>query len=126
LGSIEDLPLGIASMVLTIVEESEAAGKARMLINRATQEVAALDVRQGIIEMISTIIVYMFTNLSRQEIDAMLGTKFEDTRVYQEAREEERRSIAFNLLQQGIPLPSIAQATGLTIVQLQELQAQLK
>ena len=77
------------------------------------------------IEMISTIVVYKFTNLSRQEIDAMLGTKLEETRVYQEAREEERRSIAINLLRQGISLEAIAQATSLTVIELQDIQTLL-
>jgi predicted transposase/invertase (TIGR01784 family) len=125
LGPIETLPLGVAAMVLTIVTESEAPEKARMLIRRATQEVSSLPVRQGIIEVINTIISYKFTDLSRKEIDAMLGTKFEETRVYREAREEERVAIAINLLRQGFAMEAIAQATNLTIAQLQELQAQV-
>jgi hypothetical protein len=36
---------------------------------------------------------------------------------------QERQSIALNLLQQGIALEAIAQATGFTIAQLQELQS---
>jgi predicted transposase YdaD len=106
------------------VKEAEAAEQARMLIGRANQEVSSLAIRQGIIEMISTIIAYKFTKLSRLEIDAMLGTKFEETRVYRETREEERLAIALNLLKEGIPLDVIARTTSLTIEQLQALQAQ--
>lgn len=65
-------------------------------------------------------------NLSRQEIDVMLDTKLENTRVYQETREEERRSIALNMLKDNLPLKQIVHLTGLTIVQLQELQSQMK
>ena len=43
-------------------------------------------------------------------------------RISQEVRQEERRSIALNLLRQNIPLETIAQATGLPIAQLQQLQ----
>jgi predicted transposase/invertase (TIGR01784 family) len=126
LGKIEELPLGVASMVLTIAKESEAPEQARMLIGRAHQEVASLPLRQGIIEMVSTIISYMFTGLSRREIDAMLGTKFQDTRVYQEAQEEKAQEIAVNLLRQGLAIEAIAQATKLTIPQLQALQAEVE
>jgi predicted transposase YdaD len=63
--------------------------------------------------------VYKFTNLSRQEIDAMLGIRLEETRVYREAREEEREKIALNLLRKNIPLETIAEATGLTISELE-------
>ena len=32
--------------------------------------------------------VYKFANLSRKEVEAMLGIKLEETRVYQEAKQE--------------------------------------
>jgi predicted transposase/invertase (TIGR01784 family) len=124
LGPIETLPLGVAAMVLTIVKESEAPEKARMLIRRATQEVSSLPVRQGIMEVINTIISYKFTNLSRKEIDVMLGTKFQETRVYREAKDERSEEIALNLLKDNVPLEQISQWTGLTIAQIQALQAQ--
>lgn len=101
LGEIENLPLGVAAMVLTIIEETAAPEKARMLIGRANQEIISLPIRQGIIEMISTIIIYKFTNLSRQEIELMLGTNLEETRVYQDAQDEgaKRQARALILLQ---------------------------
>jgi predicted transposase/invertase (TIGR01784 family) len=125
LGEMETLPFGIAAMVLTIVEEAVAAEKARMLIERAKREAMPVVDRQGIIGMISTIMIYKFTNLSRQEIDAMIGTKVQETRVYREARAEEKQEIALSLLQQDFPLEAIAKATKLTIEQLQQLQTQL-
>ncbi|MBD2328182.1 Rpn family recombination-promoting nuclease/putative transposase [Alkalinema sp. FACHB-956] len=88
LGEIDALPLGVAAMVLTIVEETEAPDIAKMLLQRANQEIIDLSEKQAIIEMVSTIIAYMFTTLSRQEIDDMLGTKMEDVRVFREAKEE--------------------------------------
>ncbi|MGV0026019.1 Rpn family recombination-promoting nuclease/putative transposase [Phormidesmis priestleyi] len=126
LGEVEELPLGVASMVLTIVDESVSAEKARMLIGRANQEVSSLPVRRSIIEMISTIMVYKFTNLSRQEIDAMLGTKLEETRVYREAQEEKAMAIAINMLRDSLPIEQIARLTGLTVEQLQHLQPQVE
>ena len=38
--------------------------------------------------------------------------------------ERQKQSIALNLIRQNIPLETIAQATGLTIDQLQQLQSQ--
>ena len=126
LGEIETLPLGVAAMVLTIVQESEAAEKARMLMERVNQEVSALPVRQGIIEMISTIMVYKFANLSRQEIESMLGIKLEETRVFQEAQEEKAKTIALKMIRKGILPETIAEVTGLTIAQLQQIQSQVE
>jgi predicted transposase YdaD len=81
----------------------------------------SMPIRQGIIEVVNTIISYKFTNLSRKEVDAMLGTKFEETRVFQEAQEDKAKEIALNLIKQGLTVESIAQATGLTITQIQSL-----
>jgi predicted transposase YdaD len=68
--------------------------------------------------------VYKFTNLSSQEIDEMLEIKVEETRVYQEAQERKAKAIAINLLRQHLDLAMIAEATGLSISQLQDLQSQ--
>ncbi|BAB74047.1 hypothetical protein ACN23B_11790 [Anabaena sp. FACHB-709] len=38
----------------------------------------------------TTIMVYKFATLSREEIEAMLGLKLEETRVYREAKQEGR------------------------------------
>jgi predicted transposase/invertase (TIGR01784 family) len=124
LGEMATLPLGVAAMVLTIVKEAEAAEQARMLIGRANQEVSSLAIRQGIIEMVSTIMVYKFTSLSREVIDEMLGIKLEETRVYQEAQQDKAEAIALKMLRKNLELEMIAEVTGLSIEQLQALQAQ--
>jgi predicted transposase/invertase (TIGR01784 family) len=61
----------------------------------------------------------------------MLGTKFEETRVYRETRQEGKEAgkeetqlvIALNLLKENIPIEMIARTTNLSIEQLQALQA---
>ena len=117
-------------MVLTTVSEDAAPAAARMLLSRTEQETTTPAIAQGIIDLIGTIMVYKFTNLSRQEINAMLGITLQETRVYreareegrEEAREEEREKIALNLLLKNMPLETIAEVTGLTIEQIQQLQ----
>jgi predicted transposase YdaD len=78
----------------------------------------------NIIELVNTIIVYTFTNLSRQEIEMMLGTKLEETRVYRDAQEEKAIELALKMLQEGATLDFVTKVTGFTIEQLQALQAQ--
>jgi predicted transposase YdaD len=57
---------------------------------------------EDIIDLISTIMVYKFSNLSREEVNAMLGIELQQTRVYQEARAEGRaeegRSLVIRIL----------------------------
>ena len=43
---------------------------------------------EDIIGLVSTIILYKFNALSRDEVDAMLGIELQQTRVYQEAKAE--------------------------------------
>jgi predicted transposase YdaD len=81
LGEVEDLPTGLGLMVLTTLEGEKAKSGARGLIQRAQGS-------QDIIELVSTIIVYKFNNLSRDEVDAMLGIELEQTRVYREAEQQ--------------------------------------
>jgi predicted transposase YdaD len=97
-----------------------------MLIGRAKQELSQLPEQQGIIEMVSKIMVYKFTNSSREEIAAMLGTNVEDIRALREAKEEERQTIALNMLRKNLDLVTIAEVTGLTIVEVQALQTQVE
>jgi predicted transposase/invertase (TIGR01784 family) len=126
LGEISELPLGLALMVLTIVKKAKTVEAAKLLMIRAQQESVTGELQQGIIEMISKIVVYRFNTLSRQEIDEMLGTKLKETRVYQEAKEEgeegRARTIALNMLRDKFTIEQISRLTGLTIAQIQALQ----
>jgi predicted transposase/invertase (TIGR01784 family) len=77
------LPIGLSLMVLTTLEGDQAKSEAICLIERAQGD-------RDIIDVISTIMVYKFSNLSRDEVDTMLGIELQQTRVYQEARAEGR------------------------------------
>jgi predicted transposase/invertase (TIGR01784 family) len=79
LGEVSELAIGLGLMVLTTLEGDGATQSAIGLIQRAEGE-------RGIIDLVSTIMVYKFSNLSRDEVDGMLGIKLEETRVYQDAK----------------------------------------
>jgi predicted transposase/invertase (TIGR01784 family) len=86
LGRGSELPTGLDLMVLTTLEGEAAIEKARYLI----QQSITLQERRVIIDLVSTIMVYKFNNLSRDEVDVMLGIELQQTRVYQDARAEGR------------------------------------
>ncbi|MGA7933827.1 MAG: Rpn family recombination-promoting nuclease/putative transposase [Kovacikia sp.] len=139
LGEIQQLPLGVALMVLTTLDEATAPAAARELLQRSQR--APQPPPQFIIEMVTTIMVYRFTYLSRQEVERMLGITLQETRVYQEAkaegreegrqegREEGRQEALVHLverlltrrLQQELPEPVRSQLTNLYVAQLEEL-----
>jgi predicted transposase YdaD len=101
LGDIRSLPLWVALMVLTTVEEEQAPEEARYLLTRSQQETSQSSSR-AIMEMIITIMVYKFEQLSQREVEKMLGITLKETRVYreikEEGREEEARSLIFRQL----------------------------
>ena len=87
LGAIEQLPLGVALMALTTIDEASTPSAARLLLARSQREESE-SASRAIIEMLTTILVYKFTNLNRREAEAMLGITLEETRFYREAKEE--------------------------------------
>lgn len=87
LGDIRQLPLGIALMVLTTLDENQAAEEARYILERSRQQQSQLTSR-AIIELVTIIMVYRFERLSRTEVEAMLEITLKQTRVYREIKEE--------------------------------------
>jgi predicted transposase YdaD len=95
-----------------------AIDNARYLIQRSI----ALQERRVIIDLVSVIMVYKFNNLSRDEVDAMLGIELQQTRVYQDARAEGESIGEERGLQQekALVLRQLARKLGKVSVKLQE------
>jgi predicted transposase YdaD len=86
LGDLRQQPLGLGLMLLTnVTAEAEAVEGARFLLEQARQQS-----EQAIIDLVTTIIVYKFSTLSREEIEAMLGLNLEEPRAIVEAKEQGR------------------------------------
>ncbi|MBE9212896.1 DUF2887 domain-containing protein [Plectonema cf. radiosum LEGE 06105] len=97
LGDIRELPLGLAVMLLTTINEQQAPEEARYLLQRTQQENPQPS-SQAIIELVTTIITYKFENLSRREVEDMLGITLKETRVYREIKQEGRQAEAQSLI----------------------------
>ena len=112
-------------LVRLIVEPQERAiAQAQQLIERARNSSSQLSA-SAIMEMIETIVVYKFPQMSRQEIKAMFGlSELKQTRVYQEGREEGERSLVLRLLTRrvgNLPQPLQAQINQLPLEALEAL-----
>ncbi|BCX13200.1 MAG: hypothetical protein KatS3mg067_2138 [Thermosynechococcus sp.] len=91
LGSPESLPLSVGLMQLMVLPEAEMPRVARLLAERTQGEAAPKSA--VIIELITTIVLYKFTELSREEVLRMLGFTTEElkrTRFYREVYAEAR------------------------------------
>ncbi|BAC08227.1 Rpn family recombination-promoting nuclease/putative transposase [Thermosynechococcus vestitus] len=103
LGSPERLPLSLALMQLTALSAAEMPRVARLLAERTHTE--AVPRPEVIIELITTIVLYKFTELSREEVLRMLGFTTEElkrTRFYREVYAEAREEGLHEGLQQGL------------------------
>ncbi|MEH2349345.1 MAG: Rpn family recombination-promoting nuclease/putative transposase [Nostoc sp.] len=132
LGDLREQPLGLGLMLLTnVTSETEAVEGARFLLEQARQQS-----EQAIIDLVTTIIVYKFSTLSREEIQAMLGLNLQEPRAILEAkqegreegkvvgREEGERTIVLRLLNRRvghIPDALLSQIQGLSVEQLEAL-----
>jgi predicted transposase/invertase (TIGR01784 family) len=117
LGAVRELPIGLGLMVLTTLEGDEAKAEARRLIERNRES-------RAIINLVSTIILYKFGTLTRDEVDLMLGIELQQTRVYQDAQVEEGQRLVLKLLTRklGNINPEIrSRVNSLTIEQLESL-----
>ncbi|KAM3100106.1 Rpn family recombination-promoting nuclease/putative transposase [Phormidesmis sp. 146-12] len=91
LGEISQLPLSLSVIRLIVEPEQTAPEQARSLIRRASQAESTDGLSQAtLIQAISTIMVYKFSRLSREEVETMLGfaKELRQTRYFQEVREE--------------------------------------
>ncbi|WP_460194490.1 Rpn family recombination-promoting nuclease/putative transposase [Thermosynechococcus sp. FA-CM-4201] len=89
LGNPATLPLGVALMQLSALTAAEMPTVAQQLAQRS--RTAPEPIRGAIMELLTTIVLYKFEHLSREEVEQMLGfTKDElkQTRFYRELYDE--------------------------------------
>ncbi len=128
LGDLRKQSLGLGLMILTIVPEKNAIESAKFLMEKAKAESTDQVSEQAIIDLITAIIVNKFSILKREEVEAMLGIKLEESRVYQDAkvegRIEEGRSLVIRLLNRKVgklSQPLLTKIEELSLEQLEEL-----
>jgi len=99
----ENTPLGTRLVKLIVANDREVPQRAQALLNQTTQQLAQPSQQQDIIELIESIVVYKFPQLSRQEIAAMLGVEdLRQTRFYQEVFAEGKQEGIQQGKQEGI------------------------
>jgi len=102
LSDLREQSLGLGLMMLTIVPEQNAIESAKFLMEKAKTESTPKLSEKAIIDLVTTIIVYKFSTLEREEIEQMLGIDLEESRVYKDARVKEGRIFVTRLLNRKI------------------------
>ncbi|QYX30574.1 DUF2887 domain-containing protein [Sphaerospermopsis torques-reginae] len=99
---LDEIPsgsIGMGLIELIVSKENQAPELVKNLMQRTKTEITNNSEREGIIELLETVLLSKFSQLTRQEIEAMfLVNDIKQTRVYQEAKQEGREVEATNLL----------------------------
>ncbi|MEL6138240.1 MAG: DUF4351 domain-containing protein [Cyanobacteria bacterium J06626_18] len=106
-------------LVLTTVRGEKAPLQARALLSRIN-EIEPNTEQQAIISLIVTTLSYRFTEIRRQEVEAVLDIRFQETRLYQEVKEEGRQEgeVSLVLRQLRRRLGSLASETESQVSEL--------
>ena len=129
---LDELPpgsIGMGLIELIVSKENQSQELVKNLMARTKTEVSNDSERQGIIELLESVLMSKFSQLSRQEIEAMfLVSDIKQTRVYQEAKQEGRQDgemiLLMRLLSKRFGKLSgnyIKTINNLTIEQLEDL-----
>jgi predicted transposase/invertase (TIGR01784 family) len=91
--------IGVGLIQLILAQDVQAPVLVQQLLQRAKTEIADPLVTRDIIDLLETVLVSKFAQLSRKEIQAMfLLSDIKQTRVYQEAKQEGRQEGEIRLL----------------------------
>jgi predicted transposase/invertase (TIGR01784 family) len=129
----EGRSIEVSAIQLIAAKKSIAPKRARQLIERARAEVRDATSLKDVLELINTIFVYKYPDLTRQEIEKMLGLgELKQTKVYQEAKQEgieegelkAKLETLPRLLALGLSVEQIAQALALPVEEVQRIVQQ--
>jgi predicted transposase/invertase (TIGR01784 family) len=133
MSEVANAPLGLSILFLIQQTVNHAPGKARELIERVKSEIGDEALRDDLLELIETVIIYKLPRLSREEIQSMLQIHdIRESRVYQEAREEglkegwekglkeERRNTIAKMVAKKMTAAEVAKILELDVEQIQQ------
>jgi len=120
---------------LLVVPQPQMKRRVQHVVSRIRAEVHPALEQEQILELVSTLLVYKFPNRDRRELEMTFGLReLQKTRVYLEAKEEGREEgeqigvkrtkleAARNLLNLGVASEVVAQALGMTLEEVNQLQ----
>jgi predicted transposase/invertase (TIGR01784 family) len=120
LGDPNDLSLSLRLIQLTLATKKKMPAQARQLLEQSQQETMPNPSRQEIIDIVTTIAVYRFSKLSRDEVETMLGLDLQNTRVYQEVELSIKLKMLPKLLKRGLSYEEVADMLELEVEEVRK------
>ncbi len=133
LNPTESAALPVQLLQLITASEANAPNLATEIARQARLEISDISIRENLINLLETIIVYKLPQKSREEIAAMLGlSNLKQTKFYQEVftegrqegRYEERKALIQRLLARGTSLEEIAQILDIPVGEVEAIATQ--
>lgn len=129
LDELEEKPdsLGVSLVQLVVTPKKRAIARASELVTRTKREVGDKLTQQQILDLVETIMVCKLPNLSREEIQAMLGfteIDVKQTRFYQDVYAEAEADLVIRLLKHRfgqLEEGQVEQIRALEVARLEEL-----
>lgn len=136
----DDLPISLGIVKLVVMAPDQVQEKLPTLLEKLPQQITDQELERQVFEFIETVLLYKFTNLSREEIEVMFSlSDLKQTRVYQEAKAEGKvegkiegevkgeflgklKSVP-GLLALGLRADQIALAIGLDVAVVEQIAA---
>jgi predicted transposase/invertase (TIGR01784 family) len=121
-----DLSLEMGLLQLIGLKDTEAPDRAKTILAQTYEQTSDAAERRRVLEWILTVFVHKFSQLSREEIAAMLGVTKElrESRFYQDIKEEGKEEAFMQtipmLLQAGLSIEDIADRLKITIDQVRQ------
>lgn len=111
-----DFSIGLGVLKLIVEAQSSTGELARNLIERTKLELESSQNQRQLIELISTVVIYKFPQLSYEEIETMLNLEeIKQTKVYQDAKSE---GVEEGKLEQKLAMIPLLRELGLDTVQI--------
>lgn len=108
--------LGLGIVELIVGSRETAIAQTNQLLQQAKQEIDDAALQLKVVELIETVILYKFTELTREELEALFGLEdLKQTRFYKQAKEEGKLESIPGLLAIGLSVEQIAAALGLDV-----------
>ncbi|WP_299414851.1 Rpn family recombination-promoting nuclease/putative transposase [Acaryochloris sp. IP29b_bin.148] len=116
--------LGVGLMQLIVADSADTVTQAQALLSRVQPQEQTNPRFAAIMELIETIVVYKFPQLSREEIESMLGlSELKQTKVYQEAYQEGEQSLILRQLSRRIGDVSPEMRSQIQSLSLDQIEA---
>ncbi|MBD2771637.1 Rpn family recombination-promoting nuclease/putative transposase [Iningainema tapete] len=116
----QSLAVGVMRLIVENKSKEKTGELARQLMSQAQQELSDATLAEKVLEFIKTVVIDKFTNLSREELEAMLNLEsLKKSKVYQEGKEEGVLETKLEtipiLLELGLTIEQIAQRLKLDV-----------